>query len=70
MAQFDRALYDYDNEVTAGGSGSPGSTVTDEDTWAATITSDLNPAVEPTHEITFDYATFHRCPAPPVVPEP
>jgi predicted ribosomally synthesized peptide with SipW-like signal peptide len=70
VAQFDRTLYDYDNQVTARGSWSPGSTVQDEDTWAATVTSDLDPAVEPDHTITFDYTTFHRCPAPPVEPAP
>jgi hypothetical protein len=70
VAQLDKAAYDYDNTVTAEGSWSPGSTVKDDDVWSATITDDLNPAVEPTHKITFDYATFHRCPAPLVVPEP
>ena len=48
----------YTNEVTATGTDPSGTEVTDTDSWSADVTSGMDPADEPDHEITVSYQTF------------
>lgn len=48
----------YTNEVTATGTDPSDTEVSDTDSWSADVTSAMDPADEPDHEITFTYTTF------------
>ncbi|WP_147915468.1 hypothetical protein [Ruania zhangjianzhongii] len=49
---------DYTNEVTATGTDPSDTEVSDTDTWSADVTSAMDPADEPDHEIAVTYQTF------------
>lgn len=48
----------YTNTATVTGTDPSGAEVRDSDDWSAEVTSAMEPAAEPDHEITFTYETF------------
>jgi hypothetical protein len=66
VAKWAQIAGTHSDTVTATGTpdlpGTPGGPVTATDTWGATVSNDINPAVEPTHTLTFDFRTFRGTP--------
>jgi hypothetical protein len=65
VAKWAQIAGTHSNKVTASGTpdlpGTP-APVTATDTWSATATNDLDPTVEPTHTLTFNFRTFRGAP--------
>jgi hypothetical protein len=66
VAKWAKITGTHSNKVTASGTpdlpGTPGGPVTATDTWGATVSNDIDPTVEPTHTLTFDFRTFRGAP--------